>query len=213
MKESELFLPVKQCLLDKLGCTEVYAEVIDIDVVGIKGSYDVAVELKTSLNWKVIEQAIERSRIADYTYIGVPHSETINYVALDTVKRYNLGLITVGKSGRAQVILHAPKVETLRKGKKIRDYVEEVHSLTTGGVKTGEGPTRYSHTIDKIKAYMKDRDWVTAQQLAYDVPTHYKGRNVAGSIKDTLEASWNKDWCERKKEGNRVYFRMKKSKS
>lgn len=72
MKETDLFEPVKYCLMRDLGCSDVYGEIANCDVVGKRGNYDVIVELKTSLNFKVILQAIERSNKGAYTYIAVP---------------------------------------------------------------------------------------------------------------------------------------------
>lgn len=209
MKESDLFEPVKKLLMDKLKCTEVYGEVADADVLGLSGDLDIIVELKTSLNWKVIDQALNRQYASDIVYIGVPHSSTINHIALDTVRRYNLGLITVNKIGQAMILVKAPTVISKAR-RKFRDYVRDHHSKTIGGVKTGEGPTAYTETIVKIKQFMKDKDWVTAQEINRSVKTHYMG-NATASIRDTLQARWNKDWCEWKKEGNRLYFRMKKT--
>lgn len=51
MKESELYAPVKQFLLKK-GCTEVYAEVGNFDVLGILGAVNIIVEMKTTLSFK-----------------------------------------------------------------------------------------------------------------------------------------------------------------
>lgn len=37
VRESDLFEPVKQLLLEMVGCEKVYAEVLHYDVVGIVG--------------------------------------------------------------------------------------------------------------------------------------------------------------------------------
>lgn len=209
MKESELFLPIKKLLMEQYECSEVYGEVLDIDVLAIRGDYDVGVELKTSLNWKVIEQALKRTHICDYVFVGVPESNTINYIALDTLKRYGLGLMTVNKSGGAKLVLQPSKHQVTRR-KKARSYVQEHHSKTIGGVKTGEGPTAYSETMVKIKAYMNGKGWVTAQDISKAVKTHYTS-DATSQIRDTLRAHWNKDWCEVEKRGSRIYFRYKNS--
>lgn len=55
MKETDMFDPVKK-LLEELGCSNVYGEIMNFDVVGLRGPADVIVEMKKTLNFKVIEQ-------------------------------------------------------------------------------------------------------------------------------------------------------------
>jgi len=43
VKESDLFAPVKQFLLEKIGCEKVYAEVLKYDVVGTIGNHNIIV--------------------------------------------------------------------------------------------------------------------------------------------------------------------------
>lgn len=211
MKESDLFLPIKQYLMLSRGCEEVYGEVIDIDVLALRGEDDISVELKTSLNWRVIEQAIDRSRGCQYVYVGVPKTkQRISYVAIETLERYGLGLLTVDEQGMVQEVIRPSRQVNKSRRYRFRDYIQEHHTKTIGGVKTGEGPTAYSESIDKIKEFMKGKGWVTAQDIAKSVKTHYSSDPVA-NIRDTLRAYWNKEWCESKKDGNRVYFRYKKS--
>ncbi|MER2458282.1 hypothetical protein ABS751_10470 [Bacillus subtilis] len=59
MKESDLFEPVKSFLI-KNGCSKVYGEVLGCDVFGINGVCDIVVELKTTLSFKLIDQALDR---------------------------------------------------------------------------------------------------------------------------------------------------------
>jgi hypothetical protein len=196
--------------MSKCGCGEVYGEVSSIDILALRGNDDIAVELKTSLNWRVIEQAIDNSGRCQYSYVGVPKTKHLSYVAIKTLETYGLGLLTVDEYGRVREVVVPAKQFSKSRRYRLRDYVKEHHTKTIGGVKTGEGPTAYSESIVKIKEFMKDKDWVTAQSIAKSVKTHYTSDPVP-QIRDTLKASWNKDWCEYKKEGNRVYFRHKKS--
>ena len=71
MKESELFGPVKKFLLEQ-GCTDVYGEVMNCDVLGINGDINYIVEMKTSLTFKLIDQALKRVRLGQYVYIAIP---------------------------------------------------------------------------------------------------------------------------------------------
>jgi hypothetical protein len=76
-----------------------------------------------------------------------------------------------------------------------------------GGVKSGDGPTEYSITMDNVKAFMKSRDWVTVDEIA-NVQTHYL--KPKPSLAATLRARWNIDWCEHNIEKRKTYFKYKK---
>ncbi|MBC1604504.1 hypothetical protein HCJ39_07235 [Listeria rocourtiae] len=60
MQEKELYEPVRNWLYQHVGCEAVYAEVWDVDVLGTHGACNVLVELKTSLSFKLLDQAIDR---------------------------------------------------------------------------------------------------------------------------------------------------------
>src|SRR4029453_4219373 len=71
MKESDLYLPLKQFLESQ--CYEVKGEVGDCDVLAVRGQeVPVIVELKLSLNLNVLLQAVERLSLTPKVYIGVP---------------------------------------------------------------------------------------------------------------------------------------------
>jgi hypothetical protein len=76
MKESDLYLPVKEWL-EKQGF-EVFPEVqIErgsniIDVVGINKNFVYAIELKASFGLKVIEQAVKNRFYSNRSYVAVP---------------------------------------------------------------------------------------------------------------------------------------------
>lgn len=71
MKETDLYKPVKDWLLDYVGCNEVYPEISDVDVLGIAGKTDIIVELKTRFSFKLLEQAEDRLQYAPYIYVAV----------------------------------------------------------------------------------------------------------------------------------------------
>ncbi len=70
MKEIELYQPVKD-LLTGLGY-EVKAEVAHMDVVAMKETEFVVVELKTSFTLKLLLQATQRQKLAEKVYIALP---------------------------------------------------------------------------------------------------------------------------------------------
>lgn len=210
MKESELFEPIKKFLLES-GCSDVYGEVINCDVLGIDGDNNYIVEMKTSLSFKLIDQAIERVRLGHYVYIAVPKRKSaIPRCVKEILQKYKIGLLEVGKR-KVKVTIPAKynDIANNRNGYlRIRKHIKEHHLTQVGGVKSGEGVTSYSLTIDAIKAFMRDTrqsDWVTVDEIIANCKTHYK--NPKPSVMATLKEKWNQDWCESKVEGRKRYFR------
>lgn len=143
--EKDLFGPIK-AYFEKLGyvCD---GEVKDIDLYMEKDGTSVAVELKLSLDFKALQQAALRQKVADSVYIGIfcpkdmrSHSFTDKLYLL---KRLGIGLITVTKRTKAVSVANKPVVcelSTFRaRNKRNRDAVSKEFNrrktkLNTGGV-------------------------------------------------------------------------------
>lgn len=214
MKESELFEPVKNLVIE-MGCSNVYGEVMSCDVLGIKGACNIIVEMKTTLSFKVIDQAIERLRYGHYVYIAVPKRKAATPKCVkEMLASYHIGLIEVGKR-QTKVAIPAKfnRLANKRKGYlRIRESIKSFNESQVGGVKSGEGITDYALTINRIKDYMvsKRGKWVTVEDILKHCETHYQ--NPKPSVMATLKAEWNQDWCETKIEQRRRYFRIKTDK-
>lgn len=212
MKESELFGPVKRFLIEQ-GCSDVYGEVMNCDVLGVAGDINYIVEMKTSLNFKVIDQAMGRVRLGHYVYIAIPRrKQGIPRCVREILDAYDIGLIQVGKR-KTSVTIPAEynDLANKRKGyKRIRNRIREHNKTQVGGVKKGDGITAYSLTMDRIKAYMasKEGEWVSVDEILENCKTHYK--KPKPSLTATLQKKWNQDWCESKLEKRKRYFRIKK---
>ncbi|MFP7474292.1 hypothetical protein SFC55_25235 [Niallia taxi] len=211
MKESELFEPVKKFLLGQ-GCTDVYGEVMNCDVLGINGEINYIVEMKTSLSFKVIDQAMERVRLGHYIFIAIPkRKQAIPRCVKEILEAYDIGLIQIGKR-KTSVTIPAQynNIVDNRNGyKRIRNRIREHHQTQLGGIKKGEGVTAYSTTMDNIRAYMRTREgeWITVDEILANCTTHYK--KPKSSVAATLQKKWNKSWCETKLENRRRYYRIK----
>ncbi|MFF2531233.1 hypothetical protein ACFVS2_20235 [Brevibacillus sp. NPDC058079] len=215
LKESDLFIPIKEYLMDVVGCSHVYGEVGSCDVLGIQGDVNIIVELKISLSFKVIEQAIDRMHSGHYVYVAVPKTKSISRLAKEILIQKRIGLLLVDKNN--QVERHIPaKFNRLRtRNSNIRKLIRSYHETQVGGVKSGESETDYSVTIKNIQEYLKmawilrkNDGWVTVDQILEHCETHYS--NPKPSVMATLQARWNQSWCESKFENRRRYFRIKK---
>ncbi len=216
MKESEMYPHVKRILLEKIKCDNVYAEVGSIDVVAVKSSISIIVEMKKQLNFKVIEQAIRAKHCADYIFIAVPKPKQQHLrIALNLLKQEGIGLIyTTDESLKYDSRINGSTVEFWGKRVRNKSYDiktlidSEFHTRTVAGVKSGEGITKYSEMIDAIKLFLKRKDWVTIDQILEDIQTYYS--NPKPSLMQTLKAEWNSDWLEWKVENRKTHFRLRK---
>lgn len=117
MIESELFDPI--CAHYKQMGFEVDGEVKSIDMVcrHIEEDITVVVELKNTINMKLITQAALRQKLFDYVYVGVwtpknlRSKEHRNKVYL--LKRLGIGLIYVSPKLHSVSIAHEPLADEL----------------------------------------------------------------------------------------------------
>lgn len=213
MKESDLFEPIKRYLLEEVGCSAVYGEVANCDVLGIHGPSNIVVELKTTLSFKVIEQALDRVHSAQYLYVAVPKPKSISRLARSILMQNKIGLLLIDKNNQVERIIPARFNRIRHKGSSIRRHIRSYHETQKGGVKSGEGETDYSVTIKTIKEYLqrirlwgKKDGWVTVDEILEHCETHYS--RPKPSVMATLQAHWNRSWCESKVEGRKRYFRF-----
>ena len=118
MKEIELYQPVKD-LLTGLGY-DVKAEVAHIDVVALKETEWIAVELKTSFTLKLLLQATQRQKLTEKVYVALPAPSGMQRFSNafkeyeHLLKRLELGLILVffKESPRAELSLSSNQKNT-----------------------------------------------------------------------------------------------------
>ena len=143
--EKDLFQPIKS-YFEQQGYT-CDGEVNDIDLYLEKGEESVAVELKETLNFKVLQQAALRQKLTDYVYIGIfKPSDLYSRAFQDKIyllKRLGIGLIVVSKRSGNMEIVSEPVVSELSsfqrrsKGKKdalAAEFKKRKVKKNTGGV-------------------------------------------------------------------------------
>lgn len=212
MKETELYEPVKQFLLNQ-GCSEVYAEVGTYDVLGIQSACNIIVEMKTTLNFKVIDQALYAVGDAEYVYIAVPYRKASIPSSVNFILTQNkIGLLYV-KDDEVSIQIPARFQHVRRKrnrGKPIRHLIKEYQHELIGGSKSGENKTDYSVMISQIKTYLqysRRSKWTPIEEILDKCEIYYA--NPRPSVIATLRADWNKDWVESRKVGRKIEFRYK----
>lgn len=161
MREYELFSPVKEFLIERLDCQEVYGEIDDLDVLGLCGNVLIGVELKTRLTFKLLDQAMNRKHLVDYMYIAFPKPKNgIENFIEEWCDKEGIGII-FAKPDEAYVYRKAKynRIRRIRmqRGNKydIRNSITEYSDQNIGGVPSGQVLTPYKRTIQKVQKYLE----------------------------------------------------------
>lgn len=110
MLEKDMYVPLKN-FFEEQGFT-VQAEVNHVDLTAVKDDEVILVEMKTSINMKLLYQAAQRQRITDFVYVAIPKPSfkimrSSNFKEkVYLLRRLHIGLILVGKTVN---IHHEPK--------------------------------------------------------------------------------------------------------
>ncbi len=196
MKESDLYLPVKQ-LLESQGY-EVKGEVGDCDVLAVRGSEDtVVVELKLSFNIRVLLQAVERLALTPTVYIGIAEQCSVlkrNRAAIKKLlKMLGIGLLIIEPKtaiGSVDVMLdpapYTPRQTQKSKREKewlLAEFIQLVGDPNVGGSKKRK-MTSYRQRALAIAAYLQEngatKASVMAAALGIAKARHILYRNVYG---------------------------------
>ncbi|MGG4438386.1 hypothetical protein AAXE64_27930 [Priestia megaterium] len=220
MKESDLFVPVKEWLEEK--GYEVFSEVQHgwggkrADVVGRIGKCICIVEMKTSLSMDVIEQAISWTPYAHYIYIAIPKRKApIRHFIQQLLRQHRIGILEVSSrnwvSDYHKAHFNRPSMLDWTSGSKRFNWnniLKEEHKTWLPGGSAGGGyVTDYKITIQSVKDYLRrQKDWVSINDILTHCETHYASPKP--SLAQAL-INFENDWCEVKKIGRKNHYRMK----
>lgn len=182
MKESDLYLPLKQ-FLEAQGY-EVKGEVKDCDVMAVRGDEEpLIVEFKLSINLSVILQAVDRLSLSSNVYIGLPKQYKLasnrkrKSKIIKLLKMLGLGLIIIDptiKTGSVDVVVE-PKEYKPRKSKPhlikhLNEFHKRVGDPNLGGASTMKGRvTAYRQRSLAIGHYLKDNGATKASIVAEQI--------------------------------------------
>jgi hypothetical protein len=187
LRESKMFQPIRTWLLS-LGY-EVWAEVPYpygcgvCDIVAKKDDYIIAIEMKTSLTWTVIEQALLSQLFADESYAAVatrPRSHS--------KMRDGIGLLIV--NGGIGIIISPSKNERFLipnyKSKMLErlSHMEPAGEEDRAGIPqlAGEGPAQDCYK--RVEQFRADNPGVKWKDIFRAVPNHYSSyRSMQGALK------------------------------
>jgi hypothetical protein len=136
MRETDLYQPVKSFLTAQ--GYEVKGEIHNCDVVARRGEEPpVIVELKTGFTLNLVFQAIDRLAVTDLVYLAVPETATRDWSEpMKLCRRLGLGLLLVNGrivEARLDPLPYAPRKNTKRAGRLLREFQHRVGDGTEGG--------------------------------------------------------------------------------
>ena len=177
MKESDLYLPLKQ-FLESQGY-EVKGEVQDCDVVAIReDEAPVIVELKLSLNLNVVLQAVDRLALTPKVYVGTPKQcKTLlkqRKHILKLLRMLGLGLVVIEPTrtkSSVEVLLdpcdYRPRKSKSRQEYLLDEFVRRVGDPNLGGSEKRKGiMTAYRQSALAIAKYLHTQGPTKASHIA-----------------------------------------------
>lgn len=181
MKESDLYLPLKQ-FLEGQGY-EVKGEVQNCDVVAVRGKESpVVVELKLSLNLDVVLQAVERLSLSPQVYVGVPQGcgalKRRRRQVIKLFRMLGLGLVAIAnetnaktQDGNVKILLdprpYKPRQSKQRQGRLLGEFTKRVGDPNLGGTAMRKGiMTAYRQRAIRIAEYLRAHGPTKASAIA-----------------------------------------------
>lgn len=177
--EQDMYIPIRNHF-SSLGYT-VNSEVMNCDVTAFKDNEIIVVEMKKSINMKLIMQAVNRQKYADEVYVALYHPGRSIFSArwkniCYLLKRLELGLILVsvrnsGASVRvefhpAQVDMKKVKSGNLKRRRKLVDEITTRHGdFNIGGSTNTKLVTSYREKAIHIACCLIKEGELTPKKL------------------------------------------------
>lgn len=183
MKETEL----AQHFVKYLSCFDLYFEVAyfnTVDIVAITERYSIAVEVKTTFNFKVLEQAIRNKPHFNYSYIACPFSRDM-YFQKQLCENYGIGLLIYNENiymGSLVSESVAPQLNRHASLKHLKEKLHDRYKTNTPGSQTGASGvvTAFQETVESATQFVKrTRGGCTMTELIKGISHHYGTQSTA----------------------------------
>lgn len=166
MLEKDMYEGIKK-YLNSQGY-DVKAEVLNTDITAIRDDEVIVIEMKKTLNTRLIYQGCDRQRICDYVYLAIIEptkkiqrsSQFKEKVYI--IRRLQLGLLFVNLEDDKIVPFLDPKTYTFRqnkikKRKLLKEFEQRITSFNVGGVTKTKIITAYRERAIRIAYYLSEQ--------------------------------------------------------
>ncbi len=177
MQEVDLYPPLKS-YLEGQGY-EVKGEILNCDVVAFRPEDPpIIIELKLSLNMSILLQAVDRIKISDTVYIGVPKGLAVlkkrRKQIIKLMRMLGLGLIVIdprAKIGGVDVLCdpgeYKPRQIKKQTQRLLKEFQERVGDPNQGGTSMKRGlMTAYRQKVLAIATYLMTHGETKASIIA-----------------------------------------------
>ena len=177
MQEEDLYPPLK-AYLDQQGY-EVKSEIMHCDVVAVReNEAPLIIELKLGLNLTILLQAVDRLKMSDTIYIGVPKGLAVlkkqRKKIIKLIRMLGLGLIIIdpkARIGNIDVVCdpgeYKPRQIKKHKQRLLKEFQERVGDPNQGGTSTRKGiTTAYRQKAIAISEYLLENGATKASIIA-----------------------------------------------
>jgi|WetSurMetagenome_2_1015567.scaffolds.fasta_scaffold152278_2 hypothetical protein len=181
MKETEL----AQHFVDYLAGFDLYFEVDYhrcIDIVALNGNISAAYEVKTSFNFKVLEQAVDNAKYFNFSYVAVPDFNDWMFQR-KLCETFGVGLLVYdAKKGYNDVreIVH-PKLNRHADNKKLRNKLREYNKMSLPGARSGDTykVTAFQVTVEDAVRYVRHHPGCSIKEMVSNINHHYGSDRLA----------------------------------
>lgn len=173
MKETDL----AQKFISYLSCYDLYFEVNTVggcvDIVASAPPLKIAYEVKTTFNFKVIEQAARNTENFHYSYVCVPHSRDIGF-QLEVCKKFGVGVLVCRYPDSVlEDIYEAQKPRLNRKAWAKRVYLHDFQKRSVAGTASADRITPFKITVENIERHVRRHPGCTMKEMIKEIHHHY----------------------------------------
>jgi len=151
-----------------------------IDFVAKDGAITIAVEVKTNLNFKVIEQAYMNKHYCTYSYIAVPRTKGYHF-GHQICRDYGIGVLSYTGQDKYMEGVHEevrPKMNRHKIRLKLCDYMKQ----SVAGSQN-DRVTPFKNTINNIVKYIRRHPECTLKNCLESIDFHWSNMASAkGSV-------------------------------
>ena len=182
MKETE----IAQDVVNYLTEYDLYYEVWDVDIIAKMNNILTAIEVKTTLNFKVIEQAFNNKDAFHYSYIAVPFAKNRHF-QYQICEDYGIGVLEFyysdykNKLNRVRERVKPKLNRHAHAIKRIKLTEEDKKSIPGASGKDGTTRTAFKITLERIEEYVLRHSGCTIKELFDSIDHHYESFSSARS--------------------------------
>ena len=181
MKETEL----AKHFTEYLSCYDLYFEVGAmsgcVDIVALNSKIMMAYEVKTTFNFKVIEQAQQNSHYFHYSYVCVPCGKDQSF-QYKICEDYGIGVLIYSEKYYTEPIREVVKPRFNRKAIVKYNRLHEYQKRSVPGTASnGDRITPFKLTVENMLQYVKRHPGCNMKDMMNSISHHYSSDKAAAS--------------------------------